>query len=275
MRGGAEVDKGLFGGIGAQKHRKILVEQVATGFAARLGHAQVDPGVAQLLVALDAQVEQRVAEHHGVGADILGTRLGERHERTLLPARGERGADVAARRKAHDDDLGRVDIPLLGIRAHRGDHACKVGLGIGIGHVARLVRNVVERDSLKPAREELEGHGLLLVLGNELEGPATDDDRAGALGASGLGHLVGKIDGVGRGTLRCGFVAPKGACIDDHENSSAQVRLMCVRAGFNVARARPAPGAKMRPADNAYVYGTMANEHVTWIRSRHSNVREP
>ena len=191
MCGGADIGQVLVSCLATRHHRQIVVEQIAPRLAARLWHAQVNARIARLHVAHIGKVEQRIAQHHGIGTNIVRTRPCQAREGTSLPLRCQRSADHAARREAHDAHALRIDMPLVGVGAHRGDHLGKICLGVRKAHVTRRTRDIVEHKGLVTVIQKRKRHRILLMRSDMRKRTSATDNHRGAAAIRFIGQRLG------------------------------------------------------------------------------------
>ena len=224
VRGGANVGQALIGRLAARHHRQIVVEQIAPRLATRLGHAQVDARVARLHIAHIGKVEQRIAQHHGVGTNILRTSPGKACEGSGLPLRCQRGADHAARRETHDAHALGIDMPLVGVGAHGSDHLGEVRLRVRKAHVARGARHIVEHKGLVAAVQKCKRHRVLLVRSDMRKPASAADDHRGAAAIGLVGQQLGTQIRKRRRIILGRLLAPQRMVLNNHRCSLRTIR---------------------------------------------------
>ena len=216
MRGGADIGQMLVSCLATRHHRQVVVEQIAPRLAARLGHTQVNARIARLHVTHIGKVEQWITQHHGIGTNVVRTRPGKCREGAGLPLCCQRGANHAASRKAHDAHALGVDMPLVGIRAHRGDHLGKICLGVRKAHVTRRTRDIVEHKGLVAAVQKCKRHRVLLVRSDMRKPASAADDHRGATAIGLVGQRLGTQIRKGRRIILGRLLAPQRMVLDNH-----------------------------------------------------------
>ena len=216
MCGGADIGQMLVSCLATRHHRQVVVEQIAPRLAARLGHTQVNARIARLHVAHIGKVEQWITQHHGIGTNVVRTRPGKCREGAGLPLRCQRSADHAARREAHDAHALGIDMPLVGIRAHRGDHLGKICLGVRKAHVTRRTRNIVEYKGLVTVIQKRKRHGILLMRSDMRKRTSAADNHGRAAAIRFIGQRLGTQIRKRRRIFLGRLLAPQRAVLDNH-----------------------------------------------------------
>ena len=107
-------------------------------------------------------------------------------------------------------------MPLVGIRAHRGDHLGKICLGVRKAHVTRATRHIVEHKGLVAAVQKCKRHRVLLVRSDMRKRTSAADNHRGAAAIGLVGERLGTQICKRRRIFLGRLLAPQRMVLDNH-----------------------------------------------------------